>query len=327
MRVFLTGGTGFIAGEVARSLRARGDVVRALVRSPEKARGLASSECELIAGDLSDDAAIRAGVEGCDSVIHAAAVYEIGVSKKRHPELWDVNVKGTERVLRAAGDAGVSRIIYVSTIAAFGNTRGRIVDESYVHPGDSYTSVYEETKVAAHEVARRLISEGLPIVIVQPGLVYGPGDTSANGALIDRFLAGKLPMLAFPGVGYNAVHRDDVAAGVLLALDKGVIGESYIIGGEITTLRDLIGTLAKVSGRKSPTRAVPPALIKMAAPLGPVIGPMMGFGPNLREMISSADGVTFWAKDDKARRELGYAPRTLEQGLRDLLAAGDSATS
>ena len=325
MRVFLTGGTGFIGGEVARKLRARGDDVRALARTPERAKSLSETECELVAGDLSDEAAIRAGMKGCDAVIHAAAVYEIGVAKKRHPELWDANVKGTERVLRAAQDVGVGRIVYVSTVAAFGNTRGQIVDETFTHPGDSYTSVYEETKVEAHRLARRLISEGLPIVIVQPGLVYGPGDTSANGALIDRFLAGKLPMLAFPDVGYNAVYRDDVADGILLALDKGVIGESYVIGGEITTLRDLIGTLGKVSGRKVPARAVPPALIKWAAPLGPLIGPMMGFGPNLREMISSADGVTFWAKDDKARRELGYSPRALEQGLRDLLAARNSA--
>ena len=327
MRVFLTGGTGFIGGEVARKLRARGDEVRALVRTPEKATGLSEAGCELVAADLSDDAAIRAGMQGCDAVIHAAAIYEIGVAKKRHHELWDVNVKGTERVLRAAKDAGVARIVYVSTVAAFGNTRGQIVDETYTHPGDSYTSVYEQTKVEAHKLARRLLSEGLPIVVVQPGLVYGPGDTSENGALMERFLAGKLPMLAFPEVGYNAVYRDDVADGILLALDKGVVGESYVIGGEITTLRDLIGTLAKVSGRKAPTRAVPPALIKMVAPLGPLIGPMMGFGPNLREMISSADGVTFWAKDDKARRELGYEPRTLEQGLKDLLAAGDSRTS
>jgi len=255
-------------------------------------------------------------------VIHVAAIYEIGVSKKRHPAMWETNVRGTTHVLRAAKDAAVPKIVYVSTVAAFGNTRGKVVDETYEHPEDSFTSVYEETKVEAHKVARDAIrADHLPVVIVQPGVVYGPGDHSDTGAMIDRFLAGKLPMLAFPELGMNAVHRDDVATGILLALDKGKPGESYVLGGEVTTMRDFVGTLAKVSGKKAPTKAVPPALLKMVAPIGRVLGPMMGFGPNMREMITSADGVTFWAKDDKARRELGYAPRPLEQGLRDLIAA------
>jgi nucleoside-diphosphate-sugar epimerase len=326
MRVFLTGGTGFIGGEVARRLRARGDEVRALVRSPEKAKALSEAGCELVAGDLSDEAVLAVAMKDRDAVIHVAAIYEIGVSKKRHPAMWETNVEGTARVLKAAQGAGVAKIVYVSTVAAFGNTRGVVVDESYEHPQDSYTSEYERTKVEAHNIARDLISKNkLPVVIVQPGVVYGPGDHSDTGAMIDRFLAGKLPMIAYPELGMNAVHRDDVADGVLLALDKGKPGESYVLGGEVTTMRDFIGTLAKVSGRKAPTRAVPHAMIAMAAPLGPLVGPMMGFGPNMREMISSAHNVTFWAKDDKARRELGYSPRTLEQGLTDLLAARDTA--
>jgi dihydroflavonol-4-reductase len=127
-------------------------------------------------------------------------------------------------------------------------------------------------------------------------------------------------MIAFPELGFNAVHRDDVAAGILLALDKGKPGESYVLGGEITRMKDFMATLARVSDKKPVTRAVPPMLLKAIAPMGRVLGPAMGFGPNMREMITSAEGVTFWAKDDKARRELGYAPRTLEQGLKDLIA-------
>jgi nucleoside-diphosphate-sugar epimerase len=322
MRVFLTGGTGFIGGEVARLLRARSDEVVALVRSPEKAKALSALGCDLVSGDLSDEEALRTGMKDCDAVIHVAAIYEIGVSKRRHPAMWETNVRGTTHVLRAAKDASVPKIVYVSTVAAFGNTRGKVVEETYEHPGESFTSVYEETKVEAHKVAREAISaDHLPIVIVQPGVVYGPGDHSDTGALIDRFLAGKLPMIAFPDLGFNAVHRDDVAAGILLAVDKGKPGESYVLGGEITKMRDFMGTLARVSGRKPVTKAVPGAMLKAIAPMGRVLGPMMGFGPNMREMITSADGVTFWATDDKARRELGYAPRPLEQGLRDLLAA------
>jgi dihydroflavonol-4-reductase len=225
-------------------------------------------------------------------------------------------------VLRAAMEAKVAKVVYISTVGAFGNTRGQVVDESYEHPGGGYTSYYEETKVEAHRVAKRLIAdEGLPCVIVQPGGVYGPDDHSAIGRQMNQFLDGKMPLIAFPELGMNMVHVDDVADGVLLALDKGQVGESYVLGGQITTMRELIDTLAQVTGKKAPKRALPVGLMKAMTPLGPVVGKVMNQGPNLRELISSADNVTFWAKHDKAIADLDYSPRALDQGLRDTLAA------
>ena len=322
MKVFLTGGTGFIGGQVARRLRNRGDDVVALVRDPARAHDLKALGCPLVQGDLSDEAAIRKGMRGCDAVIHGAAVYEVGIPKDERQAMYDANVLGTEGVLRAALEEKIPEVVYVSTVAAFGNTRGEVVDETYVHPGDSYTSYYEETKVKAHEIARRLIDdEGLPCIIVQPGGVYGPGDHSAVGTQMNQFLAGRMPMLAFPDLGFNMVHVDDAAEGILLALDKGRVGEQYVLGGQITTMRELIETLGRVSGRKPPRRAMPVGLMKAMTPLGPVVGKVMGQPPNLSELISSADGVTFWATHDKAIGELGYSPRGLEQGLRDMLEA------
>jgi nucleoside-diphosphate-sugar epimerase len=322
MKVFATGATGFIGGHVAGKLRERGDEVVCLVRNPEKGRDLAALGCELVSGDLGDEATIAAGMDGCDAVIHGAAVYEVGIPKREHSAMYDANVLGTERVLRAALEKRIPKVIYISTVAAFGNTDGQVVDESYVHPGRDYTSYYEETKVQAHRIARRLIDdEGLPCVIVQPGGVYGPEDHSAIGSQIDQFLAGRMPMLAFPDLGFNMVHVDDVAGGVLLALGEGKPGEAYVLGGQITTMRELIETLAKVSDRKAPKRAMPTTLLKAMTPIGPVIGKVMSQGPNLGELIRSADGVTFWARHDKAISELGYSPRGLEQGLRDTLAA------
>jgi dihydroflavonol-4-reductase len=122
-------------------------------------------------------------------------------------------------------------------------------------------------------------------------------------------------------MGLNFVFVDDAAEGVLLALDKGKIGESYVLGGQIATMKDLVHTTAKVADRKPPKRELPTGILKAVAPAGPVIGKLMGFPPNFRELISASDGVTYWAKDDKARRELGYSPRNLETGLRDTLAA------
>jgi dihydroflavonol-4-reductase len=216
VRIFVTGATGFIGRRVVRELRARDDKVICLVRSPEKGRELTALGCELLEGDLSDEAALRGGMEGADAVIHGAAVYEVGIPKSDHEAMYDANVLGTERVLRAALAAKVRKVVYISTVAAFGNTHGEVVDETYIHPADDYTSFYEETKVQAHRVARRLIDEQeLPCVIVQPGAVYGPQDHSALGSQIDQFLAGRMPMIAFPDLGMNLVYVDDVAQGVL----------------------------------------------------------------------------------------------------------------
>jgi nucleoside-diphosphate-sugar epimerase len=321
MRVFVTGGTGFIGGHVVRQLRDRGDDVVAWVRSPEKGASLAALGAELREGDLSDRAALAAGMAGCDAVIHGAAIYEVGIPTSERPAMYDANVVGTENALGAARDAAVGRVVYVSTIGAFGNTRGNVVDESYEHPGDSFTSYYEETKYEAHQVAKRMIADGLPCVIVQPGGVYGPADHSALGKQMNDFLAGRMPLVPFPDLGMNMVHVEDVAAGVLLVMDKGEVGESYVIGDEITTMRGLIDTVAKVAGKRPPRGNIPTGLIKVAAPLGPVIGKLMGQPPNMRELISSGDGVTFWAKHDKAVAELGYSPRGLETGLRQTFEA------
>jgi nucleoside-diphosphate-sugar epimerase len=321
MRVFLTGGTGFIGGHVARQLRERGDEVVALVRSPDKAKQLEAQGCELVSGDLSDDAAITSGMTGCDAVIHGAAMYEVGIPKSQHEAMYEANVVGTERVLRAALAAKIPKVVYVSTIGAYGDTHGEVVDETYEHPGQSFTSYYEQTKTEAHKLARRLIAEGLPCVIVQPGGVYGPADHSALGKQMNDFLAGRMPVLIFPDLGMNMVHVEDAAAGVLLALDEGKPGESYNLGGQITTMRELITTLAEVAGKKAPKRALPTGVLRVIAPAGPVVGKLMGQPPNMRELISSGDGVTFWAKHDKAMAELGYTPRGLDTGLRDMLVA------
>ncbi|HEV3232063.1 MAG TPA: NAD-dependent epimerase/dehydratase family protein [Candidatus Dormibacteraeota bacterium] len=320
MRVFLTGGTGFIGSEVARRLRARGDEVRALVRSPGKAAALREIGAELVEGDLTDSAAIAAGMHGRDAVIHGAAIYEVGVPASRHPAMYQANVDGTEAVLGAALAAGVPRVVYISTINAFGNTEGQVVDESHQH-SERYVSYYDETKHLAHKAARRLIGEGLPCVIVQPGAVYGPGDHSAVGTMMRQFLDHRLPAMMFPHTGLNLVHRDDVADGILLALDRGRAGEQYVLGGEITTMAGMIGALARVTGRRPPRLTMPTLMIRLSAPLGPLMGPAMGFPPNFRELVKASDGVTYWARDDKARAELGYAPRALEQGLRDTIAA------
>jgi nucleoside-diphosphate-sugar epimerase len=322
VRAFVTGGTGFIGSRLVRRLRDRGDEVVALVRSREKGRELEAMGAQLVEGDLASSDAIRSGLDGCDSAFHAAAIYKVGIPKSEHEAMYDANVRGTERVLDAAFQAGVGRIVYVSTINVFGNTGGTVVDETYERPGNDFVSYYDETKYLSHLAAVERIAKGAPIVIVQPGGVYGPGDHSEVGNAIDQTRTGKLKAVPFAGLGLNLVYVDDVVDGILLAHDNGKVGESYVLGGEITTMRGLVEKTAEVAGRKPPKRDMPTGVIKLAAPAGPLVGKIMGFPPNFRELISASDGVTYWAKDDKAREAIGYEPRDLSTGLRQTLDAG-----
>jgi nucleoside-diphosphate-sugar epimerase len=320
MRAFVTGGTGFIGGRVVRRLRERGDDVVALVRSPEEATEPKDLGCELVEGDLSSIAAIRSGLEACDACFHIAADYRIGVSDEDCRDMEESNVGGTERVIDAATEAGVSRIVYVSTIGVFGDTGGRVVDESYWPGSDQLPTCYERTKFLAHRAARERIERGAPVIIVQPGGVYGPGDTSALGNLIEQTRKGRMKLIAMGETGFNFVHVDDVADGIVLAHDKGRIGESYVLGGERGRTEDLIRKVAMLCGRKPPRGHVPTPLLKAAIPMGRLLGPAFGLGPNLREALA-AGASTYWATDDKARGELGYSPRDLETGLAQTLAA------
>jgi nucleoside-diphosphate-sugar epimerase len=319
VRAFITGATGFIGGRVAQRLRDRGDGVVALVRNPAKATRLEAAGCELVIGDLSDRDAIARGATNCDAVFHVAADYRVGIRADERTAMFRANVVGTENVLDAAIDAGVTRTVYVSTIGYFGNTGREVIDETFERTDLDWLSAYDETKYLAHEVAKDRIQKGAPIVIAQPGGVYGAGDQSDLAMLIERVRKGRLPFLPMGDTGFNFLHIDDAAEGIILAHDKGRIGESYVLGGEITTLQGFVETLCEVTGRRPP-RHLPTVLVKASAPLGPVVGPLLGLAPNLKEMIKAGDGVTYWASDGKARTELGYAPRDLATGLSQTVA-------
>jgi dihydroflavonol-4-reductase len=317
VKAFVTGGTGFIGKHLVRKLRQRGDDVVALVRTPTKATDL---DAQLVEGDLSNEEAIRQGVAGCDAVFHVGATYKVGIPKSEHDAMYDANVRGTERVIDSAVDAGVGRIVYVSTGNVYGNTRGQAVDETYVRPQPpDFLSYYDETKYLAHQVALDRIAKGAPVVIVQPGGVVGPDDPSELGNMIDQVRTGKLKMKMFPEAGFNFVYVEDIADGILLAYDKGRVGESYNLAGPQQTIGDLVDKTAELLGTKAPGMTMPPVMMKMAIPIGPVIGKVMGFPPNLAELIKTSDGVTFWMSDKKAREELGYSPRDFDTAMRQTL--------
>ena len=229
--------------------------------------------------------------------------------------MWDANVEGTRRILDAAEAAGVKRIVYVSTGNVFGDTKGRVVDETYQRDlADGFLSYYDETKYRSHELVKERIAAGAPVVVVQPGVTYGPGDHSEIGNLIGQLESGTLKLRMFPDAAYNFAFVDDVAEGIVLAHDKGRTGESYLLGGQVATMDQLYRVTAEALGKKPPRLAMPIALAKAASPLGPVIGPLMGFPPNMRELVQTSN-VTITFRDDKARAELGYDGRPLAAGI------------
>lgn len=316
MRVFLTGGTGFIGGTVARQLRDAGHDVVALVRDLARAQPLADDGVELVAGSLADGAAITEAARGADAAVHAAAIYKVGVPAGEAAELRAANVEGTRTALDALIAAAVPRIVFVSTVGVFGNTGGEIVDEAHPPARPPFGSVYEETKVAAHTIAKERIAGGAPIIIVQPSAVYGPRDHSEIGDMLRRAAAGALPALPFGDMGVTLVHVDDVAAGIILALDRGTLGESYVLSsGDHVRMADVVAQAAAIGGKRPPRLAIPAGLLRAIAPAGRLIGPVAGMPPNIRELVSASDGVTYWASHDKATRELDYRPRELAVGL------------
>jgi dihydroflavonol-4-reductase len=324
MRVFLTGGNGFIGGRVAARLLARGDEVVAAVRDPGHAAALAAAGATLLESDLSDVAALASQMANCDAVVHSAGVYRVGIAASERANMWDGNVGTTERVLDAAAQAGIRRIVYVSTANVFGNTQGRIVDEAYRRdPRQGFLSCYDETKYRAHAVAIARIEAGAPIVVALPTAVYGPGDRSQAGALVRQAFDGTLGVRALEEVGMAWVHVDDLAAGVVALLDRGRVGESYVLGGPTYRLAEVIEMAAALGGRRLPRLRVPTVVLRVLAPIVARLPrrwvESQGLPPNLGEAIRAAAGVTYWASAGKAERELGFTVRDLETGLRETL--------
>jgi dihydroflavonol-4-reductase len=206
--------------------------------------------------------------------------------------------------------AGVGRIVHVSTINAFGDTGYRVIDETYERPRPyRYVSFYDETKHRAHLAARERIAGGAPVLIAMPGGVYGPGDHSSLGGQLRKTAEGALRAVTFGDTGLNLGHVEDIAAGIALVGEHGTVGDSYALGGEITTLAELVRRVSAICGHRPPPLATPTWMLRAAAPLARRIGPDLG------ELVRASAGVTYWASDAKARRELGYAPRDLESGL------------
>lgn len=316
MKYFLTGATGFIGGRVAQQLVEAGHQVVAVVRSPAKAHDLAALGVAMHKGDVTEKESMRAPMQGADGVFHIAGWYKLGGRDTQAGQ--QINVEGTRNVLELARELAIPRIVYTSTLAINSDTHGKLVDETY-HYGGAHLSEYDRTKAAAHQIADQLIAEGLPLVVVMPGLVYGPGDTSSVRTTFIQYLQRKLPMLPRQ-TAFSWAHVDDIARGHVLAMERGRAGESYIIAGPTSTFEDAMQLAEQITGVPAPRMRMGPATLKsMAAIMGVVERAVPVPADYSAEFLRINAGVTYIGDNAKARRELGYSPRPLREGLTQTL--------
>jgi dihydroflavonol-4-reductase len=321
--VFVTGGSGFIGRAVVRHLRERGDDVTAIARDPARATSIVAFGARLVASDLGSVVTIRDAMHGCDRVIHLAGSYRVGIAPAERPAMYEANVTVTSRVLDAAIEVGIPRIVAVSTANVLGDTKGQLVNEAHRRdPGEGFLSYYDETKVLAHRIAEARIADGAPVMIAMPGSTYGPGDHSAIGAQLRAAFEGRARVIVLGDMGISAVHVDDLAAGILAVLDRGRIGEQYLLSGECLTMEDAMGVAARAAGRQPPRLHVSTALLRIAEPLAQVAMRLGLLRFDLAEALRAADDVTYWSSHGKATAELGYDPRPLSQGAVDAFGRG-----
>jgi len=318
MRALVTGATGFVGAAVARALESAGWQVRVLVRGGSDRRNLQQLAAEVVEGDLKDLKSLERSLDGCAGLFHVAADYRLGAPDPE--QLYRTNVDGTRNILDAARSAGVGRIVYTSSVA----TMGIPSDGS---PGDERTAValanmighYKRSKYLAEEVARDAARMGMSVVIVNPSTPVGAGDIkpTPTGQLVLDAACGRMP--AYVDTGLNIVHVDDVAAGHLLAFERGRAGERYILGGEDMTLQTILGEIARLVGREPPRIRLPYAAVLPVAYLAEGFAKLSG-----RSGRVTLEGVRMSRKrmffsSAKAVSELGYRWRPPVEAFEDAL--------
>ncbi|MBF8294914.1 MAG: Epimerase protein [Bacteroidetes bacterium] len=318
-RVFVTGSTGFIGTKLVNELVQRGHTVHALTRRTSNKEGLSHERIRLVTGDIQDRTSLQKGMEGCNQVYHLAA-YAKNWSRDTSV-FYKQNVEGMRNVFEVAKVAGVERVVFTSTIVAFGPTpAGVIGNEDMPRITQRYYTEYEETKSIAEKEALQYAASGFPVVIVNPTRVYGPGKlTEGNSVslMIDMYDRGKVPVLLNGGndVG-NYVLVDDLVRGHILAMEKGRIGERYILGGENASLKQIFEMVDEVSGKKHFQMNLPPRIAYLYS----------GFEKKKAEWLAIYPQITpGWVETflqdwvystAKAERELGYTIVPLKEGIR-----------
>jgi dihydroflavonol-4-reductase len=320
MTTLVTGATGFVGSAVARVLAARGHTLRLLVRPASDRRNLAELDAEVVIGDLTDPDSLVRAAAGCRYVLHVAADYRFWVPDP--DAMLRANVDGALAMVRAAAQAGAERIVHCSSVAALGQIGdGTPADEATPTNEADFVGIYKRSKYLAEkavlELARR---DGLPVVVVNPAAPVGPRDIkpTPTGKMIRDAAAGRVP--AYIDTGLNIVHVDDVAEGHVLALEKGRVGERYVLGGENMLLKEILALVSDVVHRRPPRICLPEAVVWPAALVMEKLAKVTGIAPMMtRDHLKMARKKMFYSSA-KAAAELGYHPRPVRSAVEDAVA-------
>ena len=316
--VLVTGVSGFVGSAVARALAVRGVSVRGLVRSTSPRANLADFPGMLVEGDARDPAAMARAMVGVQHLYHVAADYRIWAPDTE--EIVRNNLASTRTVMVAARDAGVERVVYTSSVATLRPVSGGAADETSAATPEQAVGAYKRSKVVAERLVEAMVAEGLPAVIVNPSTPIGPHDVkpTPTGRIIVEAARGKMP--AYVDSGLNLVHVDDVAQGHLAAMERGRIGERYILGGEDVKLGVMLGEIAVQVGRRPPTIAIPRGALFPLAYANEALARMTGKEPFLTvDSLRMAAHHMFYSSA-KAEAELGYRARPWPEAIADALA-------
>ncbi|MBM3311370.1 MAG: SDR family oxidoreductase [Candidatus Aminicenantes bacterium] len=320
-RVFVTGATGFLGGDLVLRLAGRGYAVRALYRTEAKRRGLEHPAIVWVRGDLAAPASLAEGMRGAEAVIHAAAF--AGAWSPNEKSIFELNVDGTRAVLDAAREAGIRKIVHVSSGGVLGPSGEGLTDETNDNRDVFYTP-YDRSKRLAEALVAERVREGQPVVTVNPTRIYGPGPMNeANSVtrMIRRYLAGRWRLI--PGDGEavaNYVLVKDVSEGVILAMERGRVGERYILGGENVSYNDLFRSLDKIARRKRKMIRLPGPVLLPAAGFLVGLGRVSGVRPPVTPGLVKKFVGNWRVTSAKAEKELGYVPTPLGEGLRETVA-------
>jgi dihydroflavonol-4-reductase len=317
--VLVTGAAGFVGSAVARALAARGAAVRVLVRASSPRTNLESLAAEAVEGDMRDQAAVERALAGCRYLFNVAADYRLWA---REPgEIVRNNTAGATAVMGAALAAGVERVVHTSSVATIRlPDDGAPADETTPYGDGEGIGAYKQSKVAAERIVERLVAErGLPAVIVNPSTPIGPRDVkpTPTGRIIVEAALGRMP--AYVDTGLNIVHVDDVALGHILALEKGRVGERYILGGQDAALSEMLAAIAELTGRKAPGVKLPIAPLMPLAEVAELVGRITGKEPFLTKDALRMASHHMYFSSAKAEAELGYRARPYREALADAL--------
>ncbi|HEY5347197.1 MAG TPA: hopanoid-associated sugar epimerase [Rhizomicrobium sp.] len=315
----VTGASGFVGSAVARAVIGRGFALRALVRSGSLRANIEGLDCEIAEGDMRDADSMARAMKGARYVFHVAADYRLWA--RDMGEITRNNLDGARAAMQAAHACGIERIIYTSSVAALKPKDGAAVDETSRHTEDSAIGAYKRSKLMAERHVERMIAtQNLPVVIVSPTTPIGPRDIkpTPTGRVIIEAASGRMP--AFVETGLNLVHVDDVAEGHLLALERGRVGQNYILGGDDVSLRDMLGVIAAQTGRGAPRIKLPRAPLYPLACAAEAVARLTGSEPFLTADALRMSRYRMFFSSAKAKAELGYAARPWQAGIADALA-------